>query len=272
MQNPAAPSSVHLNRYYHFTELMRDSEIECDVRRYRSDFDGSMQSLFVMKPAHREPETLFFFFHGMDGDGGDAVVVRDLVKRLNATVVALGGRGPAWLADSFIADSIQTLRTFANGGGFYLIGVSMGATQALSLAGLLPSDLRESILGVVALIPGSDLQAMAERSTHERVRNTVKSSGTDLETRSPINVLGGYRPGLPFVVFYNEEDTLLLREELEIFVNALRDSSHPVTTFSAPGNHNFTYADFDYVELMRQMGSNSSGQGAPLLSNGEGEK
>lgn len=272
MEDSNAPQVVHLNRYYHFTELMRDPEIECDVRRYRSDFDGSMQSLFVMTPTHRKPEKQFFFFHGMDGDSGDTVIVRDIAKRLNATIIGLGGRGPAWLSDGFIADTIQSIRSLSKGASFYLIGVSMGATQALSLAALLPHDLRDLILGVVALIPGSNLEAMAERSTHERVRNTIKSSSSDLKSLSPITLIAEYRPNLPFVVFYNQDDTLLLRDELEVFLDALRRNNHKVATFIAPGNHNFTYSNFDFVKLISRMGSDSTEYGAPLLLDVEGKE
>jgi dienelactone hydrolase len=149
---------------------------------------------------------------------------------------------------------------------FYLLGVSMGGTQALSLAALLPKDVRESIAGVVALIPGSNLVAIANKSTHERVRNTVVASSSDLKLKSPINLLRRYRPKLPFVIFYNEEDTLLRSEELEIFISELRASGHPVATFSEPGNHDFTFANFDYGKLMRQMGSDATNKGAPLLN------
>src|SRR5215211_3883344 len=96
------PEAIHLNRYYHFTQLMRDPAIESELLRYKSGYDQSVQSMFIMRPVDRKSERLFFFFHGMDGDCGDGVVVRDLVKRLNATVVSVGGRGPSWVSDAFI--------------------------------------------------------------------------------------------------------------------------------------------------------------------------
>ncbi len=162
----AAPTpqteAIHLNRYYHFTELMRDPAIECELVRYKSGYDQSEQAMFIMRPVERKSERLFFFFHGMDGDCGDAVVVRELVKRLNATVISVGGRGPSWVSDAFIADAEQVIRSrqkdFA---GYYLMGISMGGTQALTLAGVLPADLRASVLGVIALIPGANLPAIA---------------------------------------------------------------------------------------------------------------
>ncbi|HEY6805808.1 MAG TPA: hypothetical protein VI306_19670 [Pyrinomonadaceae bacterium] len=256
-------STIHLNRYFHFTELMRDPAIECALKRYRSDFDGTMQSMFVMTPSHGKTEIIFFFFHGMDGDCGDAVILRELVKQQNATVIAFGGRGPAWLADSFIADVKQMLSQHTE--EFYLIGVSMGGTQALSLAALLPQELKEKIRGVVALIPGSNLEAIANNSTHYRVRNTVIASNSDHKSKSPINLVREYRTQLPFVIFYNEDDTLLRSDELKVFINELRKNGHPVATFTEPGNHNFTFADFDFGELMQRMGSDISIAGAPLL-------
>src|SRR5947207_1536879 len=125
MSTQSPPAVVHLNRYYHFTELMRDHEIAGRLLRYQSQHDQLDQSLFILQPAQRTAEQLFFFFHGMDGDCGDVVVVRDLVKRMHATVIAPGGRGPAWLSTAFIADAAQVIREHA-GADFYLIGVSMG--------------------------------------------------------------------------------------------------------------------------------------------------
>ena len=270
MSTQAPQGVIHLNRYYHFTELMRDAAVEGQLRRYQSAHDGTEQTVLVLQPAGQKSDKLFFFFHGMDGDSGDAVVVRDIVKRLNATVIAMGGRGPAWLSTAFLADAEQIIRSHSKGfQNFYLIGVSMGGTQVLALAGLLPEDLRLAISGVIALIPGANLEAMANRSSHERVRNTVRASADgDLSTlrkRSPIQVVDQYKVGLPFVIFHTQADTLLLSDELETFIASLRSENHPVTTFSAPGEHNFTYKNFDYREAFGRLGSNSNEDTVPLL-------
>jgi pimeloyl-ACP methyl ester carboxylesterase len=271
MSTQARQGVIHLNRYYHFTELMRDPDIKGELLRYQSNYDDAIQSVLILKPAKQKPEKLFFFFHGMDGDSGDGVVVRDLVKRLHAIVIALGGRGPAWLSSAFLADAEQVIRNYSNGSvGFHLIGVSMGGTQALALAGLLPEDLRESVLGVIALIPGANLEAMVTRSAHERVRKTVRDSAdgdlTTLRQRSPVQVLSQYRAGLPFVIFHNQQDTLLVTEELETFIADLRGRHHPVTTFSVPGEHNFTYKNFDYREVFDRLGSDGTEHTAPLVA------
>ena len=271
MSNSPPEKVVHLNRYYHFTELMRDPGIEGQLRRYKSAHDGTRQTVFMLQPVGQKPDKLFFFFHGMDGDSGDAVVVGDIVKQLNATVVAMGGRGPAWVSTAFLADAEQVIRNHANGfQGFHLIGVSMGGSQALALAGLLPEDLRESVLGVIALIPGANLEALVTRSSHERVRNTVHASVdgdlSALRQRSPVQALKQYRTSLPFVIFHNQADTLLLTDELETFIKTLRRERHPVTTFSTPGEHNFTYKNFDYREAIGRLGSNSTEHTVPLLA------
>jgi dienelactone hydrolase len=251
---------VHLNRYHHFTELMRDPAIEGDLRRYQSTHDQSLQTVLILRPAKTTPDKLFFFFHGMDGDAGDAVIVRNIVKHLNATVVAMGGRGPAWLSDAFLADAEHVIRTHSTGQDFYLIGVSMGGTQALSLAGLLPNDLKQKIVGVMALIPGANLSALVERSAHERVRTTVAASSesTVLKQRSPNEVRREYKPGLPFVVAYNEHDTLLLSEENEALVAKLREHGHPVTTYLIAGDHCFTFTNFDYAAAFAKLGTDST--------------
>jgi len=174
---PPQTEAIHLNRYYHFTELMRDPAIECELTRYKSNYDQSEQSMFIMRPVGRKSERVFFFFHGMDGDCGDAVVVHDLVKRLNPTVISVGGRGPAWVSDAFIADAEQVIRARQKDfDGYYLMGISMGGTQALTLAGLMPEDLRASMQGVIALIPGSNLQAIAASSSSEAMIASACSS------------------------------------------------------------------------------------------------
>jgi len=269
---PPQTEAIHLNRYYHFTELMRDPAIECELTRYKSNYDQSEQSMFIMRPAGRKSERLFFFFHGMDGDCGDGVVVHDLVKRLNATVISVGGRGPAWVSDAFIADAEQVIRARQKDfSGYYLIGISMGGTQALTLAGLLPEDLRTSVQGVVALIPGSNLVAISANSSSEDVKRTLRASvggnSVLLEQRSPLQLLNHYKPDLPFAIFYDQQDTLLLTSELEKFVAALRSNHHPVTTFATSGNHSFSFSDFDYEEVVKSLGGNSMENKVPLLSN-----
>jgi dienelactone hydrolase len=269
---PPQTEAIHLNRYYHFTELMRDPAIECELTRYKSNYDQSVQSTFIMRPVARKSERLFFFFHGMDGDCGDAVVVRDLVKRLNATVVSVGGRGPSWVSDAFIADAQQVIRARQKDfPAYYLIGISMGGTQALALAGLLPDDLRGTMQGVIALIPGSNLQAIAAGSSNEDVKRTLQASvgGNTalLAQRSPLQLVDHYKPDLPFAIFYDQQDTLLLTNELEKFIAALRSNHHPVTTFATSGNHSFYFSDFDYEEVMHSLGSNTIENKVPLLSN-----
>jgi pimeloyl-ACP methyl ester carboxylesterase len=264
-------SVIHLNRYYHFTELMRDPSIEGRLFRYQSAHDGTIQTGLVLQPVGRQPQKLFFFFHGMDGDSGDGVIVRDVVTKLNATVVSMGGRGPAWVSDAFCADAEQIIRTFSKEfQNYYLIGVSMGGTQALSLAGLLPEDLRRAVLGVVAIIPGVNLPAILAKSSNDRVRNTLRDSVNGelsvLEQRGPTGAMAGYKPDLPLVFFYNEEDTLLLSDELQNFIARLRGRGHKVATFSAPGNHDFTYENFDYAEAIGRLGTDATENEPPLIA------
>jgi pimeloyl-ACP methyl ester carboxylesterase len=260
---------VHLNRYYHFTELMKDPTIAGRLLRYRSAHDGTSQAVFILQPASQKSDKLFFFFHGMDGDCGDGVVARNLVKWLNATVITMGGRGPAWVSTAFLADAGQVIEDYLDGfQNYYLIGVSMGGTQALALAGLLPENLRQLVQGVVALIPGVNLPAIVSRSSNERVRTTTRNSVDGdlslLQQRSPLQIMNRYRPGLPFVIFYNQADTLLLTDELEKFVSDLRSNGHPVSTFSTPGDHNFTFENFDFYEVVRRLGRDSVESSAPL--------
>ncbi len=268
MTTPLVEKVVHLNRYLHFTQLMRDPSIEGRLRRFKSEHDGAMQTVLILEPAGQKPENLFFFFHGMDGDSGDGVVARDIVQRSKATVITMGGRGPAWVSNAFLADAEQVIRQYQAGfENFYLIGVSMGGTQVLALAGLLPDDLRQAVAGVIALIPGVNLPAIIDRSSNERVRKTVGDSAdlSTLQQRSPMQVRTQYKAGLPFVIFHNQSDTLLLTDELEKFIASLRSKGHPVTTYSAPGDHNFTYENFDFKAAIEKLGIDSTESQVPLL-------
>jgi pimeloyl-ACP methyl ester carboxylesterase len=259
---------VHLNRYYHFTELMRDPRIQLEVRRHRSAHDQTPQTTLILRPAGPPSDQLFFFFHGMDGDSGDAVIVRDLVTAVGAMVVTPGGRGPAWVSSPFLADAEQIIREHGGGRGFYLTGVSMGGTQALALAGLLPEDLRAAVRGVVALLPGTDLPAIAARSGHERIRRTLLESvagdAAALRQRSPSQLLACYRSSLPFVLFSRRDDTLLLAPEQAAFVAQLRERGHPVVDLSAPGDHDFTFESFDFGAALEKLGRDATELSAPL--------
>ena len=253
--------NIHLNRYYHFTQLMRDPFVEVRLSRYRSMFDLTSQSVLILEPYGKKAERLFFFFHGMSGDCGDGVIMRDLVKGTNAKVISMGGRGPSWVSDAFISDANQVIKkNLGNYGNYYLVGVSMGGTQVLSLAGLLPEKLRNSILGIIALIPGSDLLAIAKGSSSQGVKKTlIASVGEDvskLKQRSPHSLICKYKVNLPFIIFYNENDSTLLSKNLETFINELR-IDHPVSVFSAPGKHDFTYGNIDYKKLFDELGKNS---------------
>ena len=173
----------------------------------------------------------------------------------------MGGRGPSWVSDAFISDVIQVINENSkNYKGYYLIGVSMGGTQALSLGGLLPEKLRNSMLGIIALIPGSDLLAIAQGSSNQGVRKTliasVKGDVSKLKQRSPHSLIGKYKVNLPFIIFYNEDDSILLNKHLESFINKLR-IEHPVSVFSTPGEHDFTYKNINYKNLFDELGKNS---------------
>jgi dienelactone hydrolase len=253
-------AGVHLNRYVHFTELMRDASIEGELLSYKSAYDHSEQPLFILKPAGEPAKRLFFFFHGMDGDRGDVVVVRELVRALDARVICVGG-GPSWVSDAFIANAQQIIDAYSsNSEGFYLIGISMGGTQVLALAGILPEELRNRISGVIALIPGSDLPAIMTKSSNQSVRKTLKASVNGdkdkLKGRSPINLIHKYKKGLPFVIFYNTSDSILLHDKIKYFISEL-NKTHPVSIFTAPGEHDFTYTDVNYEKIFYELGKNS---------------
>ena len=254
-------SSVHLNRYAHFTQLMRDSNIKVVVERFKSAFDNSWQKVLILAPFEEKIQKVVFFFHGMDGDCGDAVVVNQLLSGTGIKIVSLGGRGPAWLSDAFVADAIQLIREQAEDNReYYLMGISMGGTQALAMAGLLPEAMSRSLAGVIAFIPGVDLVNISQESSSSRVRDTLLASVSGniekLSQRSPVRLIKRYRKGLPFVLQYNNGDTVLPGKPLGDFLEKL-DEEHPLSVFVEPGEHNYTHLDLDLVTIFREVGNES---------------
>ncbi len=247
-----------LERYYHLTMVLRDPRIKFSLERKQSEVDTTTLSLFTIEPAEIASDNLFFFFHGMDGDCGDAIIAKDMVTDCNAKIVGIGGRGPCWLSDAFIRDVQSVIREHSAGFNmFHLMGVSMGATQALSLAALLPDELKDKLAGVIALIPGANMAEVVKDSSRERViRTLTESVGGDmgkLAIRSPINLVEEYREDLPFVIFHNENDAILLACELEKFINDLSKQNR-VSTFSNKGDHEFNFKNFDFKQLFDELG------------------
>ena len=268
---PDPSTTLHLKQYHLLTNLMRSPEIAVELAGYRSDFDGTVQSVVVLRPTQKEPDKVFFFFHGMSGDAVDAAVVQVLVKELNGMVVAPGGRGPSWVSDALLADAEQVIRKYHSSfSGYYLIGISMGGTQALALAGLLPEDLRKSLLGVLAGIPGSDLAAIAEASSNADVRASLRASVEGkqdrLKTRSPDQLISRYPSGLPFAIFFRTDDTILDASAMRRFIERLRSSGHPTSVFRTPGEHSFPYQDFGYEDFFNSLGQNSDHFKVPVSS------
>jgi poly(3-hydroxybutyrate) depolymerase len=269
MTTPAAP--VHLNRYHHFTRLMRDPAVECVVSRYTSDFDQTRQSVLVMRPARPATGDLFIFFHGMDGDCGDSVVMKELVTSLGGTVVAPGGRGAAWVSDAFLADAAQIIRQRVTANQrLFLVGISMGATQALVLAAEMPK-----LSGVIAFIPGADLEDVAANTANARVRISLTASVNNdlriLRERSPANLIDKYSAGLPFVIAYNEADTILPMAATATFVKSLAQRGLPVVSHVMPGDHSFVtdHLDerIDYRAVIASLGKHG-GEATPLPTRG----
>ena len=236
---------------------MRDARITARLVRLKSRFDGRVLTVLRLDP--RSGEGLrCYFFHGMDGDAGDGVILRDLPARAGVSLVCPGGRGPAWLSSGFIRDAEQVIRSTAGPRApFYLSGVSMGATQALSLAGLLPPDLRSRCAGILALIPGGDLVAAEKNSSAPRVRQTLLDSVAGrreiLSRRSPVEALKGYRAKLPILLIYNLHDTVLPAAGLQEYAALARRAGHPVTAIPLPGDHGFYETAADYAALFGAM-------------------
>lgn len=263
--------SVHLKRHHHVASLRGSPEVKVELLRYSSQFDGSVQSVLILRPSGKAAEKIFFFFHRMSADSSDAMNVQDLVTKLDGMVVAPAGRGPSWVSDAFLRDTEQLIRKYAAPfPGYYLVGISMGGTQALALAGLLPEDLRGSLLGVLAIIPGSDLARIAEGSSKKSVRSallaSVQGERDQLKARSPDQLISRYPPGLSFAIFRQTDDTVLDAPAMKHFIEDLRSSGHPASVFTASGDHFFSYEDFGYEEFFKSLGQNSDHFEVPASS------
>jgi len=249
----------HLNRCRFFGLVMSDKRIKGKLETYTSKYDGSIQKTLVLEPADVKPERLFFFYHGMSGDCGDAVVAMDLVKGLNGKVVALCGRGKAWLSKAFISDAIQVINRYSNGfNKFYITGISMGGTQALAMAGLLPDDRISHLGGVLAFIPGVNLPNIALHSSNQTVReslrNSVKGNLDLLYKFSPYRLMKNYPKGLGFVILLNNKDTILPVQDLRDFISKLT-RTNPVVIYEASGDHQFCYGNppLDWVSMFKSL-------------------
>jgi dienelactone hydrolase len=254
---------------------MREPAVECIVTRYTSKFDQSRQSIMELRPTNGLRGDLFIFFHGMDGDCGDAVVLRELVSGLGGTVIAPGGRGPAWVSDAFLVDAGQIIRKYTRDRTkVYLVGISMGATQALVLAAGLGGSLGAKLAGVIAFIPGADLIDIAANSSNARVRDTLVSAVTcdhgRLSERSPSTMVAQYPAGLPFAIAYNEADTMLPVAPTAAFVESLKARGLAVNSYVIPGEHSFVTDQLDeridYRRILADLGaSNDEPSPVPTL-------
>lgn len=259
---PASNFKYHyLDRYYHMAVIFRDPRIEMSITREKSGHDGAELALLTLEPAGGKADKLFFFFHGMDGDCGDAVIAQSLVTDANAKIIGIGGRGPGWVSDAVIRDAADVIRRHSEGmDGFYLMGVSMGATQVLALCGLLPDDLKQKTVGVITFIPGGDLPLIARESSKDRVKETLLASvGGDhekLAARSPMANMEKIRDGLPFVIFYNENDAILVHRGIEEYIRTL-GGRNPVCVFSNQLDHDFNHKNADFKALLESLGESS---------------
>lgn len=243
---PPKPA-VHLNRDAHWTRMLQDPRVSARLERFPSDFDGRPQTWLQIEPAEGKPERLFIFFHGMDGDAGDAAVVYALAARHRAVIVAPAGRGPAWLSDAFLKDAEQVVREAGRRTGLteiYLAGISMGGTQALSLCGLLPDDLRDRLSGVLAIIPTADMQRAQRDSSVPRVRQTLADC-PHLGPRSALQLVDRFPSDLPVCVLYRDRDTVLPHESVLRFAQEWRQRGGPVLALPLPGEHAFGFDELD---------------------------
>lgn len=266
MFNPLAffkTATPHLNRFFHWQRMMRDPKIHFEFSHFVSNYDSRVQNLLRISPASGKPEKVFFFFHGMSGDAGDAAVVYDLAEIANAEIISMGGRGPSWVSDAFLSDAEQIIR--AESPSFkeiYLMGISMGACQVLSLIGLLRDDLRKKIEHVFCLMPGSDYTSIYRNSRSSEVRyslgQSVRGELSLLKERSPSELITRYNPGTSFTIYYQKNDTILPINDLLVFLKKLREKRFDVHEWPDSGCHDFTFKNFDYKRLYYESAKTST--------------
>jgi hypothetical protein len=137
----------------------------------------------------------------------------------------------------------------------------MGGTQALVVAGL-HGEREPRLAGVIAFIPAADLVDVACHSSCGEVRDTLAASVAGnlqkLEERSPAALLEKYPAGLPFVIAYNEADTILPVRVTADLPAHLAARGLPVVAWTIPGEHSFVARhldeNIDYRRLMADLG------------------
>lgn len=256
---PTRMSPVHLNRYHHWTQLLREPGL-----KFRTEIltatDGAKLPLLTIEPASAAPTRTLLFYHGMDGDCGDAAILWKYALYAGLRVLCYGGRGPSWVADTLLADTMLVLdRSCGVAENVELGGVSMGATQALYLAAALPPEWQERMTTAIALIPCTDLPDAAARSSVQEVRTSLlRSVGGNpemLRRRSPHALLEKLPAGAKYFILANIADNILPADPTLRFAEALRRRA-AVALGRANGEHDFTYADFDFARLDRMLGTN----------------
>jgi dienelactone hydrolase len=129
----------------------------------------------------------------------------------------------------------------------------------------LGGPLGPKLSGVIAFIPGADLTDIAGHSSYPRVRETLTASVAGdlhkLRERSPSALVERYPGGVPFVIAYNAEDTILPVAATATFAKQLVARGLPVACYSIPGDHSFVTQHLDeridYRRVLADLGKTS---------------
>lgn len=172
--------------------------------------------------------------------------LRDEVMRLRGVYVSPEYRGDSWMnaaAEADLTGLIEELRQRFEPDCAIITGGSMGGTSALILASHHP----ETVRGVVALCPATDMQELYhELHSREELlyRHVAKSivqayGGTpderpdDYYYRSSIRHAGELR--MPVVIRHGEADPIIAVTHARKMATALREQGTPVIYDEIPG-------------------------------------
>ncbi len=159
-----------------------------EKRAFLSSFDGSEDFVAIAPVAlitHTKDVTLFVFLHGMGQTAMEPFVMPKnsplsdylLARNKSYVLMAPNYRAPsAWASDAVMSDITQNIHMMCDQypvKHIVLIGSSMGGCVSLSYCALAPKDIKEKLIGVVAVEAAGDYAELYRKSKLYSVRPTM---------------------------------------------------------------------------------------------------
>ncbi|MGC8862138.1 MAG: alpha/beta hydrolase family protein [Armatimonadota bacterium] len=252
-----------------------------EVRRFISEFDGVEDRYIIEYPRCRPTGPLVFYLHGGLSHAEQGFCddydwcfrkLRNEVMGRNGVYVSPEYRGDSWMnaaAEADIRQLITDIRAEFALQCVVLTGASMGGTAALIYASHHP----DSVLGVVALCPATDMKALwADLSTRREplsrlLRRSIEDAYGGTPNQDPAEY--SYRSSIeqvrhltmPVVLRHGDSDDLIPVWHARWLAAALRKQGTPVRYDEIPGgDHDSPTVDTpwrEYLDFLLQSDSSA---------------